>query len=218
MGPQASAKLVEVIIAMCSKEFGARNDEDFPEIALSSVPVPDFISNKKNLGLVLEILKSRVKSLENFNPACFGIACNTAHLMIEDLQITTNVPFISIMNEVSKEATKLGIETIGLLSTPTTAKSGLYSKALEGIDLIIPTVNEQKTVEKVIRNVLAGKSTTKDKEALIWIANNLRKRGARGIILGCTELPLIFPKDFPLPVFDSIEILARGLLKKFYEN
>ncbi|MFH1832904.1 MAG: aspartate/glutamate racemase family protein [Candidatus Levyibacteriota bacterium] len=46
------------------------------------------------------------------------------------------------------------------------------------------------------------------------IAKSLKRRGAEGLILGCTELPLIFPKSFEIPIFDSLEILARALLNK----
>lgn len=71
-----------------------------------------------------------------------------------------------------------------------------------------------KILEQIIRNVIAGKNTRLDNLELIKIAKSLVNRGAEGIILGCTELPLIFPKKFEIPVFDSLEILARALLKR----
>lgn len=64
--------------------------------------------------------------------------------------------------------------------------------------------------------MIAGEAGRKDKLKLIEIANSLKEKGAEGIILGCTELPLIFPKRFDIPVFDSLEILARALLKRHY--
>ena len=220
MGPQASAKLLEVLIGMCSKDFGTKNDGDFPEIVLNSVSVPDFISNKDNLRTVFRILKKRVELLEKFNPLCFGIACNTAHLLLKDLQANTNVPFVSIVDEVTKKIAKANIKKVGLLASPTTIKSGLYQDKLSevNIELIIPSKTQVLIVENVIRNVLAGKLNKTDKQKIISVARSLTQKGAEGIILGCTELPLIFPKDFSLPVFDSIEILARALLNKFYEN
>lgn len=68
----------------------------------------------------------------------------------------------------------------------------------------------------MIRRVIAGKSKKTDKIKLVEIANSLKEKGTGGIILGCTELPLIFPKKFDIPVFDSLEILARSLLKEVY--
>lgn len=221
MGPQASAKLLEVLISMCTKEFGARNDDEFPEIILNSVSVPDFISDEENLKTVFKILKKRIKLLEKFNPLCFGIVCNTAHLLLNDLQVVnTNVPFVSIIDEVTKKVAKVNIKKVGLLASPITIKSGLYQDKLykSNIELIIPSKTQVLIVEGVIRNVLAGKIEDDDRQKLVLVAESLMNRDAQGIILGCTELPLIFPKEFSTPIFDSIEILARALLQEFYEK
>ncbi|MDP3726951.1 MAG: amino acid racemase [bacterium] len=220
MGPQASAKLLEVLIEVCAKDFGAKSDSDFPEIILNSVPVPNFITDKKNIKTVLGILKSRVKKIENFNPSCFGIACNTAHVLLKDLQTNTAVPFVSIIDEVAKKVAEAQIGKVGLLATPVTIDSGLYQKALakKNISAVIPSNRDRKIVESIIWNVLAGRANDIDGKRLVLIAETLVKRGAQGIILGCTELPLVFPKDASLLIFDSIDILARALLQRFFES
>lgn len=220
MGPQASAKLLEVLIEVCVKDFGAKSDSDFPEIILNSIPVPNFIADTKNIKIVLSILKSRVKRLENFNPSCFGIACNTAHVLLKKLQNNTDVPFVSIIAEVAKKVAETQIDKVGLLATPVTINSGLYQKALakKKINVVIPSSRDQKIVEGIIWNVLAGKTNDIDRQKLVLVAETLARKGAQGIILGCTELPLIFPKDVSLLIFDSIDILARALLQSFFEN
>ncbi len=198
MGPQASAKLLEVIVGMCTKDFGAKNDSDFPEIILNSVPVPNFITNKKSMNVVLNVLEERIKRLETFNPLCFGIACNTAHLILESLQTNTDIPFVSIIDSVTKKVLDAQISKVGLLGTPVTISSKLYQKPLmkNNIDIVLPSKKEQLIVERVIRNILAGESSNADRQKLILVAKSLKQRGAQGIILGCTELPLIFPKKF----------------------
>jgi len=220
MGPQASAKLLEVLIAICNRDYGAKDDSDFPEIILNSIPVPDFISDGTNINPAFNTLQDRIKRLESFNPICFGIACNTAHLLLEDLQVKTKVPFTSIIEEVTKKVVESQINKVGLLVTPVTISSDLYQDALEeqGIGVIIPSKGEQEIVDEVIRNILAGKIDKADRQKLIIVAKSLEKRDTQGIILGCTELSLIFPKKISLPIFDSIEILARALLKKFFEE
>lgn len=220
MGPQASAKFLEVFIDVCAKEFNAKSDSDFPEVILNSVSVPNFVSNEKNLELTLKILRKRVKKLEAFNPAFFSITCNTAHLFVVELQKETNVPFVSIIEEVSKKVSSVNIEKIGLLGSPITINSCLYQSALKQrkIDVILPSQKEVKTIEKVIANVLSGKILNSDRRIIINVAISLKKKGAEGIILGCTELPLIFPKNFSIPIFDSIEILANSLAQKAFER
>ncbi len=218
MGPQASTKLLEVLISLSSRDFGAKIDSDFPEFILDSVPVPNFVSDKENVKRALLILSERVKKLETFGPTCFAIACNTAHVMLVDLQNQTEVPFVSIIEEVTKRVVDTKLKRIGLMGSPIAINSGLFQKALaeQSIEVVIPSEKQIEILESIIRNILAGKVNKTDKERLLEISQSLEIRGAQGIVLGCTELPLIFPKNFPLPVFDSIEILARALLRKHY--
>lgn len=220
MGPQASARLLEIMINISSKDFRAKNDSEFPEIILNSIPVPNFVSNEKNLNNALGILKIRIKNLETLNPSCFAIACNTAHLFLPKLQSRTRIPFVSIIDEVSKKVEEIDLKCVGIMGSPNTINSGLYQKRLKNVNVkvINPTEFEIKVIENVIFNILAGKIKSTDKRKLTSVANSLKRKGAQGIILGCTELPLIFPKEFPIPVFDSIEILARTLVKNAYET
>ena len=102
MGPQASARLVEIIIEMSIKDFGAKNGDDFPEIILDSVPIPDFISNPGNLKSALNMLKDRIRMLSNMNISNFAIACNTAHILLDNLQSVSKVPFVSMVDEVAE--------------------------------------------------------------------------------------------------------------------
>lgn len=82
--------------------------------------------------------------------------------------------------------------------------------------IVKPLKTELEDLEEVIRKVIAGEIQRSDKTTLVKIAKSLEERGSEGIILGCTELPLIFPKKFSVPIFNSLEILARALLKEYY--
>lgn len=219
MGPEASSYLYKTLIGLSIKYFGAKNNDDFPEIIVYSIPVPDFISNRSERKMALKMLKRNIVQSNNFNILYFAIACNTAHILIGELQAVSRAPFLSMIDEVVRQIEKDTINKVGLLATPSTIKYGLYQKALKRkkIDTIIPNKKEQNFIEKVVRNVLRGKKLAQDKKKLLLIGNSLKQRGARGIILGCTELPLIFPKKYILPVYDSVEILAMALLKKYYE-
>lgn len=219
MGPQASAHLLDLLIELSIKKFGAKNDDDFPEILLDSVSVPDFIGTVKNKDIALEILKKRTFFLNKLQPSCLAIACNTAHILLADLQSVSKAPFISLIEEVANSVAKAKLKKVGILGTPVTVKSGLYQKALQklGIDFILPVETELGFLEKIIRKTIAGLINRKDKTLLCSIANSLVEKGAEGVILGCTELPLIFPKKQKFPVFDSLEILAEALLRNHYK-
>ncbi|HLA04147.1 MAG TPA: amino acid racemase [Patescibacteria group bacterium] len=220
MGPEASAKMLEVMVDMAANDFGAKDGTDFPEIILFSLPVPDFISDKRKIGIAKSILEDKVKLLNNMDASCAVLACNTAHIMIDDLQAVSNVQFISMIEAVADEVERQSIGTVGLLATPSSINAGLFQRAFSKrkIKVILPSNAQMKELEVVIRRVIAKKASDQDEKIVLSIAKNLVERGAKGVILGCTELPLIFPKSFPLPIFDSIVITCRVLLIKAFDS
>ena len=83
MGPEASAYLYRVLIESSIKHFRARNNDDFPEILLYSIPVPDFISSDINRSEALKMLKERVKQINSLSISSLCLACNTAHVLLK---------------------------------------------------------------------------------------------------------------------------------------
>ncbi len=130
MGPQASAHLVKLLVDKSAREFGAKNCEDFPEIILDSLPHPDFISNKRNSKIVLKMLTERIKKMEKMNVSVFALACNTAHILLDQLKSTSKTPFISMIDEIAKEVNNCRINKVGLLTSPTALETGLFQKAI----------------------------------------------------------------------------------------
>lgn len=218
MGPEASAYLYNLLIKQSIDEFKAVNNDDFPEILLYSIPVPDFISNNKNKEKALAMLKERTRELNKVNPLCVAIACNTAHSLLNDLRMESDAPFVSMIEEVVSLIKNDKRTKVGLLGTPSTIRSGLYQNELRknNIITIVPTSKQINILDKIIRNVIAGKTKKEDIVMLKKISEALLKNGAQSILLGCTELPLIFPKNFSVPVYNSVDILSRALLKSYY--
>src|SRR3989338_115723 len=219
MGPEASNYLYKTLIDLSIKYFNAKNNDDFPEVIINSIPVPDFISSDRKRGEALKMLLERVQQLNRIDLLCLSIACNTAHVLLNDLRKHSDVPFVSMIDEVVQAVRGNNHKVVGLLGTPSTIRYKLYQKALEAneISTIIPDDMQIKILEQVIRNVLAGKLLKQDAQTLTKIADSLKKRGAKGIILGCTELPLIFPSRYSLRVYRSVEILALALLRRYYK-
>lgn len=220
MGPQAGGYLYNTLINMAVREYGAKSNDDFPEVILHSIPVPDFISSDRNKSRALTMLKTRVKKVGSLNISCLSIACNTAHVLMDDLQKASSLPLISMVDTVVEQVNEDGLNKVGLLATPSTVKYQLYQSALGryGIITIVPTGKQLRIVENIVRNILKGKMFLSDGKQLMTIANCLKQRGVQGIILGCTELPLIFPAKYVLPVYNCVEILARTLLQNYYKQ
>jgi aspartate racemase len=165
------------------------------------------------------MLKSRVRRLSQLPMSCIGIACNTAHTTLTDLEKISNTPFISIPKEVAKEAIRKKYHRLGLMATPTTIHSGVYQSILikEGIEVVTPDYQEVELLGRVVGQIVNGEFKAPKKQLLI-IADKLKKQKLDALVLGCTEIPLVFPKNYSLSVLDSVEILARALLKRYYER
>lgn len=217
MGPDASAQLYKVMIELARTKYKAQKNQDYPDIILHSVPVPDFITNEDNVPAALSLLQESVHQL---GPLCsvFGIACNTAHLLINRLQSETTTPFVSMIETTTQKVIDGGYKKIGLLATPTTFRSKLYQNALKlhDVDILTPTDDQIDQLNNIVQSILAG-DFDKSPKRLVEITSSLVRQGAEVIILGCTELPLVFPKDFSIPVYSSIDVLAYTLLEKFYQ-
>jgi len=158
------------------------------------------------------LLVDRTKKLVKFGAKTLAIACNTAHLLLPQVSKVKGAHFISMIDEVVTQSRKLRLKRIGLLATPTTIKMKVYQSKLKGI--FTPLVEDQNRFEIIIRDVISGKTT---KNQINFLENSTKSfievNNLDGIILGCTELPLVFPKEkFIIPILDSLEILAEALI------
>jgi aspartate racemase len=140
-------------------------------------------------------------------------------MLLPALQQLTSIPFLSLPELVGIEVNKRGIETVGLLASPSTYASGLYKNVFMKLNsmLIEPDQSQKNSLGRLITNAVAHDITSAQAE-IIKISGNLIEKGAQILVLGCTELSLVFPKSFKLPVIDSIEVLSRALLNQYYSQ
>lgn len=219
MGPQASNKLYELLVEGTKNYVPNPSNDDYPEIVLLSVPVPDFISNKEHKNIAKEMLIKRTKLLEQAGSIVNGIACNTAHLMLPDLQKSTFVPFISIPKLVAKKVKDIGVQRVGLLASPTTLGSKLYDDEFDETTVLVkPNKMLTNQIEKHIYKMLSGTSSGRDILQFRKIVHKFKQdNNLDVVILGCTELPLIFGhENEDKSVIDSLQVLADGLLAEYF--
>jgi len=218
MGPQASLRFQELLIQK-SESYHNGNGDEYPFIVHFSLPVIDFISDESAKQDAITTISRLTRPIEALKPQQITLACNTAHLLIPDIPLLQNARFKSLIEATAQVIADDGIKKIGLLGSPTTIRSGLYTAALNtrGVSVISPNVRQQKALEQCIRAVIAGSAQSTDAEALLDIAMSLVKQGAQAIVLGCTELPLLFPKkESPAPYYDTLEVYAQAVIDRYY--
>lgn len=135
--------------------------------------------------------------------------------MFDSIDSEINIPIIHIADETGKKIVNKKIKNIGLLGTKYTLNEDFYKTRLKekfSLNVLIPNEDEIKVVHDIIVNDLAhNKINESAKNKYIKIINNLIEKGAEGIILGCTEIPLLISQnDVDVPVFDTTFIHAHA--------
>jgi len=211
MGPSATARFYQLLIENCQKQ-GLKNNDEYPYIVIYNLPVPDLIADQNSKEITLEMIIAGLKKLESFGADFIVIPCNTIHAYIDTFRKAVTVPIISIV-EVTVE--RICAKKIGILGSKTTMKEGIYQFALEekGKEIILP--ENMDRVSDVIKKIIGGEDEKEDELFLIEEIRKMSRKGAEAVILGCTELPLIVNgENSPLPVFDTLSILAECSVKE----
>ncbi|WP_339660295.1 aspartate/glutamate racemase family protein [uncultured Polaribacter sp.] len=182
------------------------NSFDFGKIAK--------LQKENRWDLLDEIMADAGKSLENAGASCILICANTMHLCIDAVRDVVKIPVIHIADATSKEIIKKQLKKVALLGTKYTMEKTFFTDVLKsfGIEAIIPNQEERDIIHNIIYDELAsGIISPPSKEKYIKIIERLLKNGAEGVILGCTEIPLLIQQeDVFVPVFDTTKIHATA--------
>ncbi len=155
------------------------------------------------------------KRLEAAGAEGLVICTNTMHRLAGDVQKAIGIPLIHIADATAVAVKKAGLHTVGLLGTRYTMELDFYRGRLEkahGLKVLIPEEPGRAAVHDIIYRELAfGNVREESRRAYVGIIEDLKKRGAQGVILGCTEIPLLVKeKDSPVPVFDTTALHAAA--------
>lgn len=162
-----------------------------------------------------KILIDCARNVEGAGADFVLICTNTMHLMAEEVQAAIRIPLLHIADATARSIQKEGLFRIGLLGTRFTMEKDFYRGRLNkqhGLEVLIPEEADRERIHQVIYDELVqGQIRDHSREEYVQIISELVKRGAEGIVLGCTEIGLLVKeKDVPVPVFDTMEIHAQA--------
>lgn len=185
-------------------------------LILYSVDFDEFIIKRE--GKWDEIASSFIdiaKKLERSGADFLVICANTLHKIADEIQDSIHIPILHIVDVTAEEILKKGLSKVGLIGTKYTMEENFYKQRLKqkfNIETIVPETKEREIIHNIIFNELTYeiiKQSSKDKYTKI--INDLISRGAQGIILGCTEIPmLIKDNDIDTIIFDTTSIHAKS--------
>ncbi|MDB5209187.1 MAG: aspartate/glutamate racemase family protein [Sediminibacterium sp.] len=161
------------------------------------------------------LLADAAKRLEEAGADMILLCANTAHIVAERVAETVHIPLVDIRVVTANAIHEKKINRIGLLGTTYTMELDFYQKKLREnkIESIVPeNKSDRDFIEQTLVHELGkGILLPQTKREYIRIAEGLIERGAEGIVLGCTEIPLLISQDdFRIPVFNTTEIHAKA--------
>jgi aspartate racemase len=155
--------------------------------------------------------------MKNAGAKAIVLCANTMHLIADKLQLAIGIPVIHIAKATATEIEKKQVTKVGLLGTKFTMERDFFTSKLEekNIEVIIPEEDDRAFIHYTIFEELGrGLLLEESRQRYISIINTLVEKGAGGIILGCTEIPLLIKQeDVSVPVFDTAMIHSRAAVE-----
>jgi len=218
IGPESTVEYYKRIVYGYYK---LKNNADYPQIFINSINMSEMLGFivKNEYEKLIDFLVNEIKKLETIGVDYVAIASNTPHCVINELIEKTTVPIISIVEETGKYIKKINLKKTLLTGTIFTMERDFYKNYFEklNIECIVPNDNEKKIIHNIIfPNLENGIIIEKDRQLFKDICNEIiANKNIDGIILGCTELPLMIKEnDFNIPVIDTMEIHIKSILEK----
>ncbi len=161
-----------------------------------------------------EILADAAEKLEAAGADYLVLCTNTMHKVAPQICARVRIPLLHIAEVTAEALEEAGIGCVGLLGTKYTMTQEFYKEKLlqRGLQVLIPDEEDVEEVNRIIfQELCLGRILPESKERFLRIIQDLSQRGARGIILGCTEIGLLVSqKDTAVRLFDTTELHATA--------
>lgn len=213
MGPLSTIDLFRKIV----ERTPAKKDQDHVPVLIANIPqVPDrtesiLAGGKSPVPMIVE----SGKSLERAGADFLIIPCNTSHYYIEEIQKNLRVPVVNMIKLTADRAVELGYKKAAVLATEGTIKTGIYEKEMgsRGIDIIELSDDEISIVSDIIYKVVKANDFREIPE-FKELCLRLVEKGAEVLVLGCTELPIVFQHyGLDFVTLDPTEVLAEAAIE-----
>ena len=164
------------------------------------------------------LMKDAAQKVERGGADFIVICTNTMHKMAEDVKRNVGIPLLHIVDVTAQAIQSRNIRRVGLLGTRFTMEQDFYRDRLErhhGLTVIIPDEEERQVIHTILYEELClGEIKKKSRDKFKQIIDRLEARGAEGVILGCTEIPLLVSQeDYELPLFDTTTLHAQAAVE-----
>lgn len=197
----------------------------FPNLTIESLSVFDVLNfcEKQDYEGLTEYLLKGIRNLAAAGAQYAALTGITPHIVFDRLSERTPIPLISMVDTARNFAHKQGYKKIGLLGTLPTMNGTFFQKsfAVRGVTVVTPTDEEKNYIgEKIETELELGKIIPETQRRFCQIAERMiREEQVQAVVLGCTELPLIFDKiQLPVPYIDVMRVHINALIDLIISN
>ena len=222
VGPESTIPYYKGILNGVKERIGKPYLPPMTIESLSCFEVIRMSSEGDTDGLTHYLL-SGIRNLAAAGAEVGALACNTGHLVFDELQKQSPIPLISIVEAACNETIQRRYHKVGLLGTSATMKTDFFKSPFRkaGIEVMIPTAEECTYISDCILNELEiGIVNDQTAAQIIHIMERMAaEQKIDAVILGCTELPLLFEGCVtPVPLLDTMQIHIKTLIDAIMEE
>ncbi len=215
LGPESTLEYYKLLNSVWRQR---RPDGSYPRFVLANLDLNEGLAlvTAGKLDKLTDFLMEGIDTLVRAG-ATFGlIAANTPHVVFDQLALRSRIPLLSIAEAAREEAQRLGLKRLALFGTGFTMRARLYPDCFEraGLAIVPPDADDQAFIhDKYLNQLIPGIVLDETRDRLLEIAAHMKEeKGVDGLLLGGTELTLIFrdPIVHGLPVLDTTGIHVRA--------
>lgn len=178
----------------------------------------DYVIRQKNEDAACEMILSAARAIEAGGAEFIVISCNDVHRFVPQVAPQLSIPFLHIAEVTAQAIERQGLKKVALLGVMKTMEGNFYQSILSNHDIetLVPEPDERDYVhDKIMDEMVANIFTDETKSGYLDIIKILHQRGAEGVILGCTEIPLLLnANEIPIPSFSTTELHCQATIDR----
>lgn len=216
MGPRSTAPFIDLVVDECQRQYGAKNDIDFPPMMIYSLPTPFYLDRPIDHAQMKRVLAAGVRQLESTGVDFIAMPCNTAHTYHADMSALIDVPLLNMI-DITLQSRPVEVRRLALLATRPTVAGGLYQAGAAefGVELLVEE-EWQRLVDRVLSAIDDGRIETATSH---WddLASRLKAAGLGAAVVACTDLNVVSAANSSgLLLLDSSACLARATVERWW--
>lgn len=213
MSWESSIEYYRIINQVTREKLGGLHSAKSVMVSVDFAPIEELQSQDRWEEAAQEMIAS-AKKVAAAGADFLLIATNTMHKVYAEVQAALDIPVLHIADTTALKIKQSGLDRIGLLGTIYTMEQDFYKGRLInnfGLEVLVPSQDDRKRINRIIFDELVlGKIEQKSREIFNRVIKDLDEMGVEGVVLGCTEIPLIVnPEEVNMPTFDTTYIHAE---------